>query len=283
MVLQTLEALDSETRTTGLGFVDQEPADCTNRMFEADESGNIADSELNCDEDRNVAVLEAMKVDNAGVNYLCLETSGHEKNLRSTPRTKKNRRRSSFENPSSEGRNAGFLSIGGVKVYTEAGITFSDESEDLDEEFDVCLEASSSGGKNRRRKEAKRASGILQRGQWLEDSFSESGQSIVDSSDSDVDDDVVEDYMANVEGADEMLDASWLLKNKMQHAAVEDMGSEDSEDVESDSDDTGPGTSDHDSSDSGCSSPGGTSIPYLFISENPSVTSRNVNNFKMTL
>lgn len=266
-VLQALETLESETRTTGLGFVDQESAGCTNRMFEAEESGNIADSELNCSEDRNVAVLEAMKVDTEQHNYVHLRTSGNEENFRSTPRTKKNRRGSSFENSSVEGRNAGYLSIGGVKVFTEAGITFSDESENLDEEFDVCLEPYSSSRKNRRRKQAKRASGVYQRGQWLEDTLSGSGESIVDSSDSDVDDDLVEDYIANVEGADEMLDASWLLKNKMQHVAVEDMGSDDSEDEDEDEDNTSTDTSDHDSSDSGCASPGGTSIPYFFITE----------------
>jgi len=277
--LQVLEARDPETRTTGLGYVDQEPAGCTNRRFEAEESGNIADSELNCSEDRNVAVLEAMKVDNEQDDYVLLKISGHEENFRSTPRTKKNRRRSSFENPTVEGRNAGYLSIGGVKVFTEAGVTFSDESEDLDEEFEKCLEPYSSSGKNQRRKQVKRASGVYHRGQWLEDTFSGSGESIVDSSDSDVDDDLVDDYMANVEGADEMLDASWLLKNKMQHVAVENMGFDDSEDE--DEDNASTETSDHDSSDSACASPGGTSTPCFFITESPSVTSWIVNNFRI--
>jgi len=277
MVFQALEALDSETRTAGLGFVDQESAGCTNRGFEAEESGNIADSELNCSEDRNVAVLEAMKVDNEQDDCIHLKTSGHE-NFRFTPRTKKNRRGTSIENSSVEGRNAGYLSIGGLKVFTEAGINFSDESEDFDEEFDARRRAYSSSGKNLR-KQAKRGSRVYQRGQWLEDTFSGSGESIVDSSDSDIDVGLVEDYMANVEGADEMLDASWLLKNKIQHVAVEDMGSDDSEDE--DEDNTSTETSDLASSDSGSASPGGTSTPYFSITESPSVTSWMVINFRM--
>lgn len=265
--LEPLDALDFETRTTGLGFVDQEPADCTNHMFEAEKSGNIADSELNSVGDRNVAALEAMKVGTDQDNYLHLKTSVDDKNFRSTPRNKKNRRGSCFEIPLEKENNAGYLRIGGVKVFTEAGITVSDESEDLGEESDVCLELDFASGKKRRDKgikrftskdkESLRASGVHQRGQWLEDTFSGSGESIVDSSDSDIDDDVVADYMANVEGAEEMLDDTWLLKNKLQHVAVEDMGSEDWEDEDEDEDNTSTDASgsDDDSSDSACTSP----------------------------
>lgn len=281
--LQALDALDSETTTTGLGFVDQQSAGRFDHMFEAEKSGNIADSELNSVEDRNVAALEAMKVDIDQDNYLHLKTSVDDKNFRSTPRNKKNRRGSSFEIPSVKETNAGYLSIGGVKVFTEAGITFSDESEDLGEESDVCLELDFASGKKRRNKGSKRftskdkeslrSSGVHQRGQWLEDTFSGSGESIVDSSDSDIDDDLVADYMANVEGAEEMLDDTWLLKNKLQHVAVEDMGSEDWEDEDEDNTSSYASESDDDSSDSACESPGGTSIPNFFFTQSSSMTS----------
>ena len=274
--LQALDALDLETRTTGLGFVDQKSADHTSLMFEAEKSGNIADSELNSDEDRNVAALEAMKVDIDQDNCLHLKTSVDDKNFRSTPRNKKNRRGSSFEIPSVKEKNAGYLSIGGLKVFTEAGITYSDESEDLGEESDVCLELDYASGKKRRNKGSKRftpkdkeslqSSEVNQRRQWLEDSFSESGESIVDSSDSDLDDDLVADYMANVEGAEEMLDDTWLLKNKLHHVAVEDMGSEDWEDEDEDNTSSDASGSDNDdSSDSACASPGETSVSQKML------------------
>jgi hypothetical protein len=252
-------------------------------MFEAEKSGNIADSELNSVGDRNVAALEAMKVGTDQNSYLHLKASVDDKNFRSTPRNKKNRRGSSFEIPSVKENNAGYLCIGGVKVFSEAGFTVSDESEDLGEESDVCLELDFASGKKRRNKgikrltpkdkESMRASGGHQRGQWLEDTFSGSGESIVDSSDSDIDDDVVADYMANVEGAEEMLDDTWLLKNKLEHAAVEDMGSEDWEDEDEDNTSTDASGSDDDSSESACTSPGGTSLPNFFITLSLSVTS----------
>ena len=283
MALQTLDALDLETRTTGLGFVDQESAGYTDHIFEAEKSGNIADSELNCVEDKNVAALEAMKVDTDQDNYLHLKTSVDDKNFRFTRRNKKNRRGGSLEISSVKEKNAGYLSIGGVKVLTEAGITFSDDNEDLDEDSDVCVELDFASGKKRRNKGSKRftlkdkeslrASGVHQRGQWLENTFSGSGESIVDSSDSDIDDDLVADYMANVEGADEMLDDTWLLKNKLQYVAVEDMDSEDWEDGDMDNSSIDASGSDDDSSDSGCESPGGTSVPHFFITEGLCVTS----------
>lgn len=65
---------------------------------------------------------------------------GNEENFRFIFRIKKNRRGSFFENFFVEGRNVGYFSIGGVKVFIEVGIIFFDESENLDEEFDVCLE-----------------------------------------------------------------------------------------------------------------------------------------------
>lgn len=283
--LQALDALDLETRTTGLGFVDLESAGCTNHFFDAEKSGNIADSELNSVEDRNVAALEAMKVDIDQDYLLHLKTSVDDKNFRSTPRSKKNRRGRSFEMSSVKEKNAGYLSIGGVKIFTEAGITFSDESEDLDGGSDVCLELDFSSGKKRRNKGSKkftskdkkslRSSGVHQRGQWLEDTISGSGESIVDSSDLDIDDDLVADYMANVAGTDEMLDDTWLLKNKLQHVGFEDMGSEDweDEDEEDDNTSTDASGSGDDSIDSSCASPGGSSILYLFISVSSSVTS----------
>nr|XP_024397114.1 uncharacterized protein LOC112292650 isoform X2 [Physcomitrium patens] len=247
---EVVEALELGTGHTGLGYVDQESGGCTNHTF-VKESGNVIYSELNCVEDKNVAGLEAMQVDTEEDDYLHLKTPNHLKSSVSTSKTKKNRRGgSSVEKASKKGINGGYISIGGLKVFTEAGVTYSDESVDLEKDSDVSLELSFSSGKKRRSKGGKKdKKKFRQRGEWLDNSFSESGESIIDSSDSDLDDDLVEDYIANLEGAGESVDASWILKNKMKQVAVEDMGRQDDEDEDEDDDDD----DDDDSSSAGAS------------------------------
>lgn len=271
--MQVVEALELGTGHTGLGYVDQESGGCTNHTF-VKESGNVIYSELNCVEDKNVAGLEAMQVDTEEDDYLHLKTPNHLKSSVSTSKTKKNRRGgSSVEKASKKGINGGYISIGGLKVFTEAGVTYSDESVDLEKDSDVSLELSFSSGKKRRSKGGKKdKKKFRQRGEWLDNSFSESGESIIDSSDSDLDDDLVEDYIANLEGAGESVDASWILKNKMKQVAVEDMGRQDDEDEDEDDDDdddddsssAGASGSDDGSSESGSTSAGVTSITYGF-------------------
>jgi len=89
-------------------------------------------------------------------------------------------------------RNSGFLSIGGLKLYTQ------DISDDENEEYN---EDSSD--------EESSASSVPEE---LLDSSENNDSEYTSDSDSDIDADVAEDYLEGVGGSDNILDAKWLLK-----------------------------------------------------------------------
>lgn len=92
-------------------------------------------------------------------------------------------------------RNSGFLSIGGLKLYTE------DISDDENEEYneDSLDEESSTPSVPE---------------ELLESSENNDSEYTSDS-DSDIDEDVAEDYLEGVGGSENILDAKWLLKSDM--------------------------------------------------------------------
>ncbi|XP_047152435.1 uncharacterized protein LOC124824097 isoform X2 [Vigna umbellata] len=92
-------------------------------------------------------------------------------------------------------RNSGFLSIGGLKLYTE------DISDDENEEYN---EDSSD--------EESSTSSVPE--ELLESSENNDSEYTSDS-DSDIDEDVAEDYLEGVGGSENILDAKWLLKPDM--------------------------------------------------------------------
>lgn len=93
-------------------------------------------------------------------------------------------------------RNSGFLSFGGMKLYTE---DISDEESDADEDGESVdegsLESSDPGG-------------------TVGSSESDDSEDTSDS-DSDVDDEVVEDYLEGIGGHDNILNAKWLVEQDL--------------------------------------------------------------------
>ncbi|XP_017406506.1 uncharacterized protein LOC108319766 isoform X2 [Vigna angularis] len=92
-------------------------------------------------------------------------------------------------------RNSGFLSIGGLKLYTE------DISDDENEEYNE--DSSDEEGST---------SSVPE--ELLESSENNDSEYTSDS-DSDIDEDVAEDYLEGVGGSENILDAKWLLKPDM--------------------------------------------------------------------
>lgn len=181
------------------------------------ELGNVIYFEFNCVEDKNVVGLEVMQVDIEEDDYFYLKIFNYLKSFVLIFKIKKNRRGGSFvEKVLKKGINGGYISIGGLKVFIEVGVIYFDESVDLEKDFDVFLEFSFLSGKKWRSKGGKKdKKKFCQRGEWLDNFFSELGEFIIDLSDLDFDDDFVEDYIVNLEGVGESVDVFWILKNKM--------------------------------------------------------------------
>lgn len=226
-------------RTTGLGFVDNGNHESESRDSRRTVAAEISESRRESDR----AVTEAMYLETVQSNYLEVKTPGFERSNRSTWRNKKER---DLELASE--RSSGFLSIGGVRIWTNQGN--GDESEGLDEEPDVSLalefasekKQCGSGSKNsnsKRQKDTGRKSRVQQRSQWLQNVSSGSEESILDSSNSEIDDEMAEDYLANVGIEGGSLDATWLLRDKLfEQVPIEDMviqGWEDDTDSSTDS------------------------------------------------
>ncbi|GAB2289139.1 hypothetical protein Dimus_023442 [Dionaea muscipula] len=92
----------------------------------------------------------------------------------------------SLDRTSFPGENSGFLSIGGMRLYT---YDISDDESDKVEENESFDEGSSSGS-----------------------SDSEDDSEDSSNSDSDVDEEIAADYLEGIGGSDEILDAKWLAK-----------------------------------------------------------------------
>ena len=90
-------------------------------------------------------------------------------------------------------RNSGFLSIGGLKLYTE-DISDNGSDEDNDEELSDQDSSESSGMEE------------------LVESSESSDSEDSSNNNSDIDEVVAEDYLEGVGGSDNILDAKWLLK-----------------------------------------------------------------------
>ncbi|TKY54745.1 Zinc finger CCCH-type with G patch domain-containing protein [Spatholobus suberectus] len=93
----------------------------------------------------------------------------------------------------SAGRNSGFLSIGGLKLYTQ---DISDNESEEDNDEDSADEDSSASSEPE---------------ESLGSSESNDSEDTSDS-DSDIDEEVAEDYLEGVGGSDNIMDAKWLLK-----------------------------------------------------------------------
>lgn len=91
-------------------------------------------------------------------------------------------------------RNSGFLSIGGLKLYTQD--ISDDESEDDDNEGSAHDDSSAYSSEPE---------------ELLGSSESSDSEETSDS-DSDIDEEVAEDYLEGVGGSDNIIDAKWLLK-----------------------------------------------------------------------
>lgn len=90
-------------------------------------------------------------------------------------------------------RNSGFLSIGGLKLYTE---DISDDESDED-----------SGAESQDEESQKSYNS-----EELNRSANSSSSEDTSDSDSDVDDEVAEDYLEGIGGSDHVIDAKWLLE-----------------------------------------------------------------------
>lgn len=93
-------------------------------------------------------------------------------------------------------KNSGFLSIGGMKLYTQ---DISDEESEEDENGDSPYEGSS---------------GSSEPGGILGSSESEDSEDTSDS-DSDIDDEVAEDYLEGIGGSDSILSSKWLVGQEL--------------------------------------------------------------------
>jgi G patch domain-containing protein 2 len=88
-------------------------------------------------------------------------------------------------------KNSGFLSIGGLRLYTEDISDIGSEENDIEESSDEDSSASSEPDD-------------------LGSSESDYSEDMSDS-DSDIDDEVAEDYLEGVGGSENIIDAKWLL------------------------------------------------------------------------
>ncbi|BFG40209.1 hypothetical protein CerSpe_264840 [Prunus speciosa] len=93
-------------------------------------------------------------------------------------------------------KNSGFLSIGGMKLYTQ---DISDEESEEDENGDSPYEGSS---------------GSSEPGGIIGSSESEDSEDTSDS-DSDIDDEVAEDYLEGIGGSDSILSSKWLVGQEL--------------------------------------------------------------------
>ncbi|XP_054821885.1 uncharacterized protein LOC129320449 [Prosopis cineraria] len=90
-------------------------------------------------------------------------------------------------------RNSGFLSIGGLKLYTEdISDDESDEDSNAESQDEECPKYYDS--------------------EELDKSTNSSSSEDTSDSDSDIDDEVAEDYLEGVGGSDHIIDAKWLLE-----------------------------------------------------------------------
>ncbi|KAK7265144.1 hypothetical protein RJT34_32760 [Clitoria ternatea] len=93
----------------------------------------------------------------------------------------------------SAGRNSGFLSIGGLKLYTQ-DVSDNESEENNDEES------------------ADEDSSVSSEPEELLGSSESNDSEDTSDSDSDIDEEVAEDYLEGVGGSDNIIDAKWLLK-----------------------------------------------------------------------
>lgn len=91
-------------------------------------------------------------------------------------------------------RNSGFLSIGGLKLYTQDISDYESEDDDDDEES------------------PDEGSSVSSEPEELLGSSESNDSEDTSDSDSDIDDEVAEDYLEGVGGSDNIIDAKWLLK-----------------------------------------------------------------------
>lgn len=129
------------------------------------------------------------------------------------------------------GKSEGFLSIGGYRVYTEDTSSpdedMDDDEDDVsgdDEEDDVDEVRSSDDGEE------------LSRNDVDDDQDEEDGESELDDSSSEIDDEIVRDYMEGIGGADEFLSGLSAKKLKELESQSESDNSESESDSESDED-----------------------------------------------
>ncbi|CAL0325682.1 unnamed protein product [Lupinus luteus] len=100
-------------------------------------------------------------------------------------------------------RNPGFLSIGGLKLYTE------DISDNESDQHDDEMSSNEDG------------SGSSESEELVGSSESDDSEDTSDS-DSDIDEDVAEDYLEGVGGSDNIIDAKWLLKPDLDESDDDD-------------------------------------------------------------
>ncbi|KAL6639968.1 hypothetical protein ACP70R_022278 [Stipagrostis hirtigluma subsp. patula] len=142
---------------------------------------------------------------------------------------------SSFKMPKQQKgkRNAGFLSIGGVRIYTEdisspesEGMGDSDEESDSDDEY----------GNGGRDGDSNEEGSEDEEGDSETDGESSGSDSEEDLSfgDSSVDDEVVADYMEGIGGSEELLSSKWVA-----HMNLDDSDDDDGEEMDTDEDEDG--------------------------------------------
>jgi len=251
LALQVLDTLDLEMRSTrGLGFAEEE--DQLTSVAEVLQLGPAADnlaveSNVKFKKDEDVAAVETMNVEPQGHHsavQLEQKTAGGKP---SSVLHKSKKKMHNSRTPNSK-ISSGFLSIGGVRVWTDQGSTCGNEH--LDEEEDVYMALDSASGKaqwglgyvgpkttwKRKKHWSQQTSGLSRNAyRGSEDSSSVSEESNSDPISSDVSDEMAEDYLSNVGVGLGSLDASWLLRDKLfEHVPIEDMvlqGLEDEKDT----------------------------------------------------
>ncbi|TVU42391.1 hypothetical protein EJB05_08793 [Eragrostis curvula] len=127
-------------------------------------------------------------------------------------------------------RNAGFLSIGGVRIYTEdisspesEGMCSSDEESDSDDD-ERCR--SEDGHRYEEGSEDEEGDSESDG----ESSGSESDEELSIDDSSSVDEEVVADYMEGIGGSEELLSSKWLAGMKLADAEDEEMDTDEDED-----------------------------------------------------
>ncbi|KAK3123154.1 hypothetical protein QOZ80_8AG0624880 [Eleusine coracana subsp. coracana] len=127
-------------------------------------------------------------------------------------------------------RNSGFLSIGGVRIYTEdtsspesEGLGSSDDESDSDDN-ERC--GSEYGGRD------EEASDDEEGGSESDDesSGSESDEDLSIGDESSVDEEVVADYMEGIGGSEELLSSKWLASMNLADAEDDEMDTDEDED-----------------------------------------------------